>query len=53
MTEMTATTLGAVHTHTHTHTQVNLNNIYNRIHKLESYLLVYVLALCKNYACDG
>ena len=51
MTKQTSATLEAVHTHTHT--QVNLNNIYNRIHKLESYLLVYVLALCKNYACDG
>ena len=37
----------------HTHTQVNLNSIYNIIHKWENYLLMYVFALCKNYARDG
>ena len=46
MTKQTSATLEAVHTHT----QVILNKI---IHKWENYLLVYVFALCKNYARDG
>ena len=37
----------------HTHTQVILNKTNKVIHKWESYLLVYVFAVSKNYARDG
>ena len=49
MTKQTSATLEAVYIHT----QVNLNSIYNIIYKWENYLLMYVFALCKNYARDG